>query len=452
MITDLERKGIQITVNGEEKTIFFTLSCIAGDNLGLNTILGFSKSFNSSHCCRICLVSKKEIQKQVREDVNIIRTKQNYTTHCEQNMFGIQENCVFNTIPSFHVTENISVDPMHDLLEGICRYDIGKILNNLINKNKFFTLQIFHERIRFFNKTSFGENVIPPITLDSIRKELIIISASEMKYLVLNLNLFIGDLVPVNNQFWELYLLLRQILCIVFLHALNIGNIDLLEVLISEYLSLYIKIFPNSLKIKHHNLLHYPRIMRKYGPLKIMTCTRFEGKHKQIKENSKICKSRVNPSFTLALRHQLQLSYRFFCNEGFADHVSLGNVISKLHLIDSYKYFKNLLPSDGFKDYDSIKWVIINGIKCDTNSVICINISDINAVFGKVKHIIISPTKILFFVFTKMITLRYCRHLSAFEIKETQDLGFISKKNLPDCFVYYIHVMADNRSYIPTHF
>lgn len=70
---------------------------------------------------------------------------------------------------------------------------------------------------------------------------------------------------------------------------------------------------------------------------------------------------RVNPSFTLAMRHQLQLCHRFFCNEGFADRVSCGSVISKLHLIDSYKYFKNVLPSD-IKDYDSIKWVIINGI------------------------------------------------------------------------------------------
>lgn len=190
------------------------MSCIAGDNLGLNTILGFSKSFNSSQCCRICLASKNEIQKQVQEDVNIIRTIENYTTHCEENMFGMQENCVFNTIPSFHVIENLSVDPMHDLLEGICRYDIGKTLNNLINKNQFFTLQVFHERIRFFNKTSFGENIIPLITSDFIKKEHIIISASEMKYLVLNLSLFVGDLVPVNNQFWELYLLLRQILCI----------------------------------------------------------------------------------------------------------------------------------------------------------------------------------------------------------------------------------------------
>lgn len=37
----------------------------------------------------------------------------------------------------------------------------------------------------------------------------------------------------------------------------------------------------------------------------------------------------------------------------------------------------------------------------DTKSVVCINANDINAVFGKVKHIIVSPTKNLFFVYAK---------------------------------------------------
>lgn len=227
MIIDLETNGVNITLNGEILTVFFSLCFIAGDNLGLNTILGFSKSFNSLHCCRICNVSKNELKSQVKENVDMIRTVNNY----EINSDGIQENCIFNTIPSFHVTNNFSVDPMHDIFEGICRYDIGKILNTLINKKNFFTLNVFYERIRFFNKHSFGEN-IPFINSDSIEKELIIISTSEMKYFVLNLNLLIGDLVPLNNEIWKLYLLLRQIVCIVILHAFNVQTIDLIESLI----------------------------------------------------------------------------------------------------------------------------------------------------------------------------------------------------------------------------
>lgn len=230
-------------------------------------------------------------------------------------------------------------------------------------------------------------------------------------------------------------------------------TIDLLEMLISEYLTLHKKLFPNSLKIKHHNLLHYPRIMRKYGPLKCMTCMRFEGKHKKIKENSKICTTRINSSFTLALRHQLQLCYRFLCNEGFANHMLLGTVISKLHLISTYECFRKLLPCDTFQNYDCVNWIIINGIKYNINAVLCINNNEINPVYGKVKHVIISPSiRDVFFLYTKMITVCHCHHLSAFEVKETQEWGFISHKDLPDCYAYYIHIMTDKKSYVPTNF
>ena len=35
---------------------------------------------------------------------------------------GIKEECCYNSIPSFHVSQNVYCDIMHDLLEGVCRY------------------------------------------------------------------------------------------------------------------------------------------------------------------------------------------------------------------------------------------------------------------------------------------------------------------------------------------
>lgn len=214
--------------------------------------------------------------------------------------------------------------------------------------------------------------------------------------------------------------------------------------LVSDYLSLHIKLFPNLLKIKHHIILHYPRVMRKYGSLKkSMTCLRFEGKHMQVKENSKTCKSRVNPAFTLAVKHQLQLCYRFLCNQG--DDISTGTVISKLHLTSNYSYFRKFMPCDTFKDYDSITWIIINGIRYDMNSVLCISINENNSVFARVKHIVLSPSNNIFFVYTKMRTICHCRHLCAFEVNESQKWGFISQKDLIDFTVYYIKLMPDKK-------
>lgn len=115
-------EGISIDVEGKTKQIYFIVSRIVGDNLGLNTILGFTKSFNSSHCCRICYVSKEEMRNTTIENSTLLRNVENYTKHCTDKSHGIIENCIFNNLINFHVTKNISVDPMHDLLEGVCRY------------------------------------------------------------------------------------------------------------------------------------------------------------------------------------------------------------------------------------------------------------------------------------------------------------------------------------------
>lgn len=115
--------------------------------LGLNTILGFSKNFNQSYCCRMCIATKKQIQSMTVENSKFLRTVNNYSGHYSKHSFGITEKCIFNDIPGFHVINNTSVDPMHDILEGICRYDIVAVLINLIDKHKFFTIEILNERI-----------------------------------------------------------------------------------------------------------------------------------------------------------------------------------------------------------------------------------------------------------------------------------------------------------------
>ena len=150
-LVELETKGITVKINGEEKQVFFVLPFIVGDNLGLNTILGFNKSFNSLYCCRICTIPKNELKVATKENEKYLRTKSEYSQHCSEKTFGILESWAFNKIPSFHVTDNFLVDPMHDLLEGVCRYDIAKILDSFINKDKLFTLDILNERIATFN-------------------------------------------------------------------------------------------------------------------------------------------------------------------------------------------------------------------------------------------------------------------------------------------------------------
>lgn len=113
----------------------------------------------------------------------------------------MKTECVFNQIPKFHVIENASLDPMHDLFEGICRYEIAKILNIFINKEHFFLLEIFNARLQHFDcSRNFGKNIPISISSKALKAQNLIISASEMVFLIVHLGIMIGDLVPVNNE------------------------------------------------------------------------------------------------------------------------------------------------------------------------------------------------------------------------------------------------------------
>lgn len=150
-ITDLGKHGLTINVGNQQQTIYFSLLAIIDDNLGLNEIFGFTISFNAQNVCRICIADKIESRKQVKENTQMLRTKENYLKNCEDCSTGVKSKCVFNEIPKFHVIENACLDPMHDLFEGICRYEIAKILNNFINKEHFFSLEILNARLQHFD-------------------------------------------------------------------------------------------------------------------------------------------------------------------------------------------------------------------------------------------------------------------------------------------------------------
>jgi len=70
---------------------------------------------------------------------------------------------------SFHVTENYAVDIMHDLLEGVCKYDIGLMLNKMIFSCKYFTLNTLNDRIELFNYGTIDIQNRPLISVDSLK-------------------------------------------------------------------------------------------------------------------------------------------------------------------------------------------------------------------------------------------------------------------------------------------
>ncbi|KAG0439852.1 hypothetical protein HPB47_016507 [Ixodes persulcatus] len=65
---------------------------------------------------------------------------------------------------------------------------------------------------------------------------------------------------------------------------------------------------------KLHYLVHYPRIIERYGPLQQYWCMRFEVKHQYFKSMALENKNFVNIGKSLSTRHQLLQSYELHMN------------------------------------------------------------------------------------------------------------------------------------------
>ncbi|KAF0717400.1 Uncharacterized protein FWK35_00025683 [Aphis craccivora] len=149
----LETNGIHINTQDGFKEVHFILGLFLGDNLALNSVSEFSKSFSANFFCRFCKAHKSKTHKLYEEDSILLRNHTNYLEYIDRNDFketGIYKNSILNNISSFHV--------------GICHYNMCHIINYYIGVANFFTLDVLNFRKQHFNYGCIEFcNISPPI-------------------------------------------------------------------------------------------------------------------------------------------------------------------------------------------------------------------------------------------------------------------------------------------------
>lgn len=187
----------------------------------------------------------------------------------------------------------------------------------------------------------------------------------------------------------------------------------LLKHLIEEHHEMYIELFHEQLKPKHHFLTHYPEIMMNIGPLVHMSSMRFEAKHRDFKKYSSIVASRVNITFTLAMKNQLRLCQRFISKKGTARDLPF----SPEQIDGSYSY------------------VICNGIKYEPNTVLLTSVDSVLPEFSIIRRISRKQEDILFTV-QHLDNLGYHQHINAYCVEENfhSQMIEIHFTELPDIF------------------
>lgn len=445
-LVSLYEEGISIIVKGNvTEQIHFCPLLVLGDNLGVHSLLGYSESFVASYFCRFCRCDKITSQNQVKENKSLLRNLENYNTDLTNFSNGIREPCIWNVLPNFHVTQNLSCDIMHDLYEGVCRYDLGHILYELIYVQKYFSLDTLNNRIIFFNFLS--GNSPPPINKSHIMKRHIVMSASEMKNLTKYLGLIIGDLVKENNIHWKIYLLLCDILDIIDSKSVLTEYKYQLESLIQEHHELYINCF-GPLKSKHHFLLHYPGLLENLGPLTNVSSIRYEARHKQFKTIANTINSRRNIPYSLAVKNQLAFCHRILAKNGVLRKIESGKEDNTFKMTAQYQYFIVTYPKEVTENYFATKWVKIEGNTYSTNNLLLLDYYNFLPTFGKISSIILSEDDV-YFLLEKKNTISFNEHLHAFEITSiSYNVSSENFKSLCDTTPYVSHVLSCNKSYV----
>jgi len=434
VLIDLQENGTTIVVNSISIKIYFVLGLILGDNLGLNSMLGFVQSFSANYYCRICRSHKHDLQTMLKESVESIRNKNNYEsdiTTANVSETGINECCAFNKIPNYHVTVNSVCDFMHDVSEGVARYDMAVIINCLIN-HEYFSLEDLNQRILLFEYgMTESKNIPPPISQNHLKNNSIIMSASEMLCLVRYFGLIVGELIPLETEIWKLYLYLRKIIDICCARVLQPECATLLDNLISEHNRLYLKFSNSLLKPKFHILTHYGRLLLQNGPINLTSSLRFEAKHKVLKAYSNSIPCRINLGHTLSHKLQLQMVDRLLTQRGLQPDLKVGSCVKINTSIEFSQCVFDSLPTEFKLDTVLVSSIEYKGVTYKPGMLVIVDINLNGCIFGKIMNILINNSRTPYLVYALYLTVGFDDHFHAYEIKKYDD----RELNISSCYV-----------------
>lgn len=381
-LLDLESVGLQINETTNLKVFLFN---VPSDNLGENGALGFVECFSMDGMCRVCDMKKDEWRIATREIESKLRTDSSYQEAMNyiQSLAdgdaidykiskGIKGYCLLNDLEYFHVLQNVNVDLMHDVMEGLIPYFLENFIKYCSEK-KITSVASVQTLIRDFNYGFLFKRKLPSkIKTSSSHLNQ---NATQLYTIMLHLPFIFIEFRNTLGNVGKLMTHLLQIMQILFSSTIRETDIIRLEMLIHEYLELHQTLFKVHLMPKHHFLTHYANILRQMGVIHTWMM-RFEAKHKMLASFGK-GQCFKNIAFTIAERHQaimckdqfdvcmFEESQRATMQESeFVDFIeSLGFDLNSFHKLKffnftGYQYRKGLILIEQRNFYEILEILV----------------------------------------------------------------------------------------------
>lgn len=287
---------------------------------------------------------------------------------------------------------------------------------------KYFDLSKLNARKQHFDygPIEIG-NISPTIKIRDLKKKHLKMSAREMMCFINFLPLMMDDLVPHDDEVWKYLVNMIELIDLVLCFEFSEGSISLLTHKSEIHNKDYIRLFNDTLKPKLHNLVHYPTVIKKSGPLRKIWCFKYETKHREFKVYAHAITSRRNICLTLAKKFEFKFSNQLFelknptCYTPYdSDKITsefINIVSAKLNVAENILVFYSSVEYNGVKykngyyvakyENDVFIYIILNIILLNNSNVMlfCQQLKKINYIENLISYeidpLILGPFSIL---------------------------------------------------------
>lgn len=440
----LRYEGIEMCVGGDIKVVRGDLVFAVCDTPAAALLGGFKESSMALKCCRMCKASAAEMKEVLVPKDFELRDRVSYEEQCTalenpllakqrshwSKMYGVNSRSVLDRLKSFPVTENLIQDPMHCLLEGVCGQEIALMLNYIVFDHALVSLNWVNGKLQAFPYDALDAPNRPnPIEKKHITAPAMFVKQKASSILTLSyiLPLILGELFQDEEMdpHYKNFLRCMKITCIAFSPYADKTLAGVLEQLSVSYCREFCNLYPDtSFKPKMHFLLHLPRQMLLFGPLRLQNTFRFEGKHGWFKDFR--WNNFINLPRSLSYKHQLLLANnmtddmgcpsRSFVQKG--DCIQEGTVLTSAQIEDS---IISALP-ECLLGEDSLyfcKEAVVDSLKYSVGGAIVVEEDEFSfPIFGRIEHVACSSDNRKFVVLQKLRTLGFEELFNAYFVEE----------------------------------
>ena len=462
-VQDLKRlyiDGIAVTIGSTFKTYHGALLAFLADTLAAHLLGGFKGSMSFAHrICRTCMITKVAAQTCYSEDDSQceLRTPEKHEEQCQllvgpdratrSTEYGINRTSILEEVPGFSVVYGLPHDVMHDLFEGVVKYELLLFLPYCLSKG-YFTIADLNSRLQGYD---FGPEDKPStFSLDDRHQIHIRQSAAQMISIVRNLPLLIADKIPESDDRWYSILLLIKICQVALSPVVTPDTVPYLKVLIEEKLYLLHNLYPEStLKPKMHYLIHLPSQIERHGPLIHSWTMRHEAKLSFIKRASRRGNFK-NICLSVAKHHQLWLCYHMNCTPHLIyPTLQCSPKLSESHLRGEPLHIQSkILATIPTLTLDCIvkrpTWLKHHSSTYKHGSFVLIERDEMTPTFGKITDILfISQCNSVFFMVENYQAEYFSCHYNCFVIKSSFNMSLVNMESLHDHHALMIHTSFD---------